>query len=86
MNCRRSGRSRCGTLLKLTTWAATSNRGTLGTVPAITHDSANDDLWGSTGDDDFCWETADVLDIFPATTPSDYNAAAMGTDERFGPT
>ncbi len=38
----------------LTAWASTSNRGTLGTSPAITHDGANDDLWGGTGDDDFC--------------------------------
>ena len=73
-------------LTLLASWAASSNRGTLGTSPAITHDGANDDLWGSTGDDDFCWEAADVLDNFPGTSPSDYNAAGMGTDERFGPT
>ena len=70
----------------LTAWASTSNRGTLGTSPAITHDGANDDLWGGTGDDDFCWETADILDDFPGTTPPDYNAQNMGADERFGPT
>ena len=67
-------------------WAATSNRGTLGTVPSITHDGQNDDLWGGTGDDDFCWELADVLDNPPALSPPDYNALGQGTDERFGPT
>ena len=41
---------------------------------------------GGTGDDDFCWETADVLDNFPGLSPNDYNATNMGSDERFGPT
>ena len=73
-------------LTLLAAWASTGNRGTLGTSPAITHDGVNDDLWGGTGDDDFCWETADILDNFPGLTPADYNAQFMGTDERFGPT
>jgi Ca2+-binding RTX toxin-like protein len=67
-------------------WALFSNRGTLGTSPAITHDGLNDDVFGSTEDDDFCWETADILDNFPGTTPPDFNASGMGNDERFGPT
>ncbi|WP_254508229.1 autotransporter-associated beta strand repeat-containing protein [Anatilimnocola floriformis] len=67
-------------LTLLNQWSMTGNRSSLGT---ITHDGANDDLYGGTGDDDFCWETADVL---PALTPSDFNAPGMNSDERFGPT
>ena len=73
-------------LTLLSQWAATSNRGLLGTSPAIIHDGVNDDVFGSTEDDDFCWETADILDNFPGTTPPDFNAPGMGNDERFGPT
>jgi autotransporter-associated beta strand protein len=70
-------------LTLLAQWGAASNRGSLA---AITHDGADDDLFGSTGDDDFCWETPDILDDLPALNPPDYNAAGMGSDERFGPT
>ena len=70
-------------LTLLTTWASTSTRGGLG---AITHDGANDDLFGYTGDDDFCWESADVVENLPMLTPPDFNASGMGSDERFGPT
>ena len=73
-------------LTLLTQWGTLSNRGTLGIGPAITHDGVNDDLFGGTGDDDFCWETADVLDNPPASPRPTYNASGMGTDERFGPT
>ena len=69
----------------LNQWAATSPPA-LGDTLAITHDGLNDDVWGSTEDDDFCWEAADVLDNFPGTTPPDFNAVGMGTDARFGPT
>ena len=55
-------------------------------IAAITHDGANDDLFGSLGDDDFCWETADVVDNPPGISPPDFNAPGMGMDERFGPT
>lgn len=63
-------------------WGTASNNSGLA---AMTHDGANDDLFGGTGDDDFCWETADVLDNPPGTNPADYNAFMMGTDERIGP-
>ncbi len=69
-------------LTLLVQWSAASNRTSLGT---ITHDGANDDLFGSTGDDDFCWETAEVLDNPPGISPPDYNAVGQGNDERFGP-
>lgn len=70
-------------LTLLSQWAVSNNRSTLG---IITHDSQNDDLYGGTGDDDFCWESADIADNPPALNPSDYNTLGMGTDERFGPT
>jgi hypothetical protein len=73
-------------LTLLAQWGTFGNRGTLGTSPAITHDGQNDDLWGGLGDDDFCWETADVLDNPPGLAPPDFLAFGMGTDERFGPT
>ncbi len=73
-------------LTLLAQWATLGNRGSLGTSPAITHDGANDDLFGSAGDDDFCWETADVIEHIPGTSPPDYNALGLGMDERFGPT
>ena len=67
----------------LTQWSSAGNRTSLDT---ITHDGANDDLFGGTGDDDFNWESADVTELFPSSTPPDYNAQGMGSDERFGPT
>jgi len=70
-------------LTLLTQWGSASNRSS---IAGITHDGANDDLAGGTGDDDFCWETADILDNFPSTSPNDFNAPGMGSDERFGPT
>ncbi len=63
-------------------WGTASNNSGLA---AMTHDGANDELFGGTGDDDFCWETADVLDNPPGSSPVDYNAFMMGTDERIGP-
>ena len=44
-----------------------------------------DDIFGGIGDDDFCWETLDLLDDLPAMSPADFNATNMGTDDRFGP-
>ncbi len=70
-------------LALLTSWSVSGDRTSLGT---IAHDGADDDLMGSTGDDDFCWEAADLVDEFPKLTPPDYNAPGMGADERFGPT
>ena len=64
-------------------WGSSSSRAGLG---VITHDGADDDLIGSTGDDDFCWEAADGLDNPPSLNPGDFGAQAMGNDERFGPT
>jgi Ca2+-binding RTX toxin-like protein len=70
-------------LALLNAWGASSNRSSIG---AITHDGADDDVYGNLGDDDFCWETADIVDDLPAINPPDYNAPFMGNDERFGPT
>ncbi len=67
-------------LTLLTQWATAGNRSSLDT---ITHDGVHDEAFGGLGDDDFCWETADVS---PRLTPQDYNGPAMGSDERFGPT
>ncbi len=69
-------------LTLLSQWGTSSNNSGLA---AITHDGANDDLFGALGDDDFCWETADVLENPPGISPPDYNAFGMGTDERIGP-
>jgi fibronectin-binding autotransporter adhesin len=69
-------------LTLLAQWGSVSNHMSIGT---ITHDGVADELSGGTGDDDFCWETADILSNFPSLTPADYNAFGMGTDERFGP-
>jgi Ca2+-binding RTX toxin-like protein len=66
----------------LAQWGAASNRGSLG---AITHDGANDDLAGGLGDDDFCWELIDVNDFPPGLAPSDFLAVGYGADERFAP-
>jgi fibronectin-binding autotransporter adhesin len=70
-------------LILLTQWGGSNNRSSIG---SITHDGVNDDLYGGLGDDDFCWEMVDVLDNPPGISPPDYNAPAMGSDERFGPT
>jgi autotransporter-associated beta strand protein len=72
-------------LSMLAQWASFGTRGTLGTNPPITHDGVNDDVFGGLGDDDFCWEAADIADEFPAVAPPDYNGIGMGADERFGP-
>jgi fibronectin-binding autotransporter adhesin len=69
-------------LTLLAQWAASSSRASLA---AVTHDGADDDLFGSTGNDDFCWENADIADDLPALTPPDFNAPGMGSDERFAP-
>lgn len=70
-------------LVLLAQWGSSSNRSS---IAAITHDGANDDLYGSLGDDDFCWEAADVVDNPPGISPVDFLAPGMGLDERFGPT
>jgi Ca2+-binding RTX toxin-like protein len=67
----------------LTAWASSKDRSGLGVV---THDGADDDLFGKTGDDELCWETIDILDDPPAGSPADFNTFGMGTDVRFGPT
>jgi Ca2+-binding RTX toxin-like protein len=69
------------TLLAL--WGSTGSNST--GLAAITHDGANDDLFGSTGDDDFCWEAADIVEHFPLTTPPDYLQPGMGADQRIPP-
>ena len=69
-------------LTLLTQWSSIGDRTSLG---AISHDGADDDLFGGTGDDDFSWESADLLDDYPALSPPDFNVANMGQDERFGP-
>jgi hypothetical protein len=66
----------------LTLWSTSSDRSLLGIV---THDGSDDDLFGSTGNDDFCWETIDIMDDPPALSPGDYNATGMGSDERITP-
>lgn len=69
-------------LTLLSQWGIANDRTSLA---AITPDGANDDLFGSVGDDDFCWESADLLELFPASAPADFNLPGMGADERFGP-
>lgn len=54
-------------------------------LAGITHDGANDDLFGGTGDDDFCWENADLVGDGPALAPADYNMLGMGNDARITP-
>ncbi len=71
-------------LTLLTQWSLSNDNSSAVSI-GITHDGANDDVFGSTGDDDFCWESADTLDNPPFFTLPDYNANGMGTDERFGP-
>lgn len=70
-------------LTLLAQWGSSSDRSSLAT---ISHDAADDDMSGGTGDDDFCWETLDILDEMPAMNPGDFNSPGMGSDERFGPT
>jgi hypothetical protein len=67
----------------MTLWGTSSDRSLLA---PISHDAVNDELVGDIGDDDFCWETIDILDETPALNPSDFNGPGMGLDERFGPT
>lgn len=69
-------------LTLLTQWGSVGDRNSLA---AITHDGADDDLFGGLGDDDFSWEFSDLLDDTSALSPADFNAANMGLDERFGP-
>jgi Ca2+-binding RTX toxin-like protein len=70
-------------LIVLMMWGSSSNIS--GSLGAISHDGVNDDLFGSLGDDDFCWETPDVLDNPPGVAPPDFNAPGMGTDVRIPP-
>ena len=67
----------------LTLWGSSSNSAGLG---AITHDGNDDDIVGGLGDDDFCWEAADIADEFPALAPGDFNGLGMGSDDRIPPT
>ena len=69
------------TLLAL--WSSANDSSALG---VITHDGANDDLYGGLGDDDFCWESIDVADNGPGGAPADFNAVGMGSDVRLPPT
>jgi fibronectin-binding autotransporter adhesin len=72
-------------LTLLAQWSLSNNNS--GAISmGIQHDGANDDVYGSTGDDDFCWEAADTLESPPLYLLPDFNAFGMGTDERFGPT
>lgn len=69
-------------LTLLAMWSSANNSSSLA---GITHDGANDDLWGGTGDDDFCWENADLVGDGAALAPADYSAFAMGSDARITP-
>ncbi len=68
-------------LTLLMQWGSTN---VLGAV-TVTHDGADDDVFGGTGDDDFCWEAVDLVDDVPAINPADFGTFGMGADERFGP-
>ncbi|WP_425616203.1 calcium-binding protein [Anatilimnocola sp. NA78] len=71
-------------LALLNIWGTSNLRTGLAT---ITHDGVDDDVYGKLGDDDFCWEAADVADQGPtALSPPDFQVPGNGTDERFGPT
>jgi Ca2+-binding RTX toxin-like protein len=70
-------------LIVLASWGGSSTVSP--SLGAISHDGANDDLFGGLGDDDFCWEMPDVLDNAPGVTPPDYLAPGMGTDQRIPP-
>lgn len=72
-----------GLLALLIEWSSTGQKTTLA---AITHDGDDDDVYGGLGDDNFCWEEADIVDQLPSVTPPDFNAPGMGFDDRFGPT
>ena len=67
----------------LSAWSSSGDRSSLA---PIHHDGNDDDFFGSTGDDDFSYEGFDIVDDFPAPSGADFNANAMGTDKRFGPT
>ncbi len=69
-------------LILLALWGASSDNSAIG---VISHDGANDDLFGGLGDDDFCWESIDLSDIPPGLVPSDYQALGMGMDQRIAP-
>lgn len=69
-------------LVLLTQWASVNDRSSIG---AITHDGVDDDVFGGLGDDDFCYEAADIADDFPALAPPDFDAFGMGDDDRFAP-
>jgi Ca2+-binding RTX toxin-like protein len=71
-------------LIVLAAWSAPINT-ISGSLGVISHDGDNDDLWGGLGDDDFCWELADVVDNPPGASPPDYQAPGMGTDQRINP-
>jgi fibronectin-binding autotransporter adhesin len=60
--------------------------GTYTGLQAITHDGVDDDIYGGLGDDEFCWEAADITDEGPSLSPPDFNTLGMGNDNRFGPT
>ncbi|WP_425617659.1 autotransporter-associated beta strand repeat-containing protein [Anatilimnocola sp. NA78] len=71
-------------LTLLTQWGSFGNR--IGLIATITHDGVDDDLNGKQGDDDMCWEAADILDDGPtALAPPGFNGPGMGIDQRFGP-
>jgi VCBS repeat-containing protein len=67
----------------LMSWSSMKDRSLLA---AISHDGDDDDVYGFVGDDDFCWEEADVADEGGSLVPPDFNANQMGSDVRFGPT
>ena len=62
-------------LTLLTQWSATNDSSSIG---AITHDHVKDELFGGSGEDDFCWET---IDVSPGLAPSDFAAG----DQRIPP-
>lgn len=68
-------------LALLIEWSSTELKTNL---DMISHDGDDDDLVGERGNDDYCWELADVLDE-GGVKPNNFNAPSMGTDERFGP-
>ena len=71
-------------LIVLASWGNASTISV--SLGSISQDGANDDLFGGLGDDDFCWEAADVVDNPPGVFPVDFLTVGMGADERFGPT
>jgi Ca2+-binding RTX toxin-like protein len=69
-------------LALLVEWSAMETRMNL---IGVSHDGDDDDLVGERGNDDYCWEAADVADE-GGVKPNNFNAPSMGTDFRFGPT